>query len=416
MIEKLGINKIIRYNGNTKVNINSSPYILIAKIISEYMYSIDMNIEEIRDPLFIRKRELFKLEISEIILSSFNSESLYSSFSNKKKLGSGFSAIVFSFDNDMILKYQDLRFGKLSKKYIENHNKYFSKGISYLFNNYEVFITSIQLLIQNYLYKLNNNYVPEILSYSISYEDGLSLTIIKLAFLKNNKNIFIGNMHEFIIKQSKIEDSNIFIKNLLLILKEVCVILDFYQKECYFIHGDLHINNIMLECEINSDNSIKKLKIKLIDFQFSSIIFSIDGKLKLFKDFNFGFLRIYEEINPFISSNWNKIDILYLLSTTLYYLDTNSKNNFNIKNFLLVLLKIFNINSNSTNLFINNTNNSFDKFVLFLSIFKKKNKFNTIFIKNNQGLYNEKLYREKIYKKFIPSNLLKELDDYIKNI
>ena len=410
IIDFLGINKIVRFDGNVKeIAYNRSIYTSIAELITQkYMYEIDMPIEELQDPLFYRERDLYKLEISEKILSSFNSRRLYSSFSSKTKFSSGYVGIIFKLE-DVILKYENLRFGLLNKKYIENYASYYSpNSVSYLFNNYEVFDFLIQSLIQNYLYTLNKDYVPEFISYSVSYNDGLSLTRMRLAFDSNNKdeNIFIGNFYDFIMKESNTEHTDIFIKNLLLILKELCIVLDFYQKHCYFVHGDLNIKNIMIKCNFDGNHLVHHIEIKLIDFQFSSIILNINNKLKILKVFGFGFRTVNEEFNPYISTYWNKIDILYFVASTFFNLKKISEKNDNIISFLSILLHIFNIKDSFYNKLVNNINEGSNKFGLYIYSLKKEDKFNNIFNKSKNK-------KEEVFKNFIPSNLFIHLNNII---
>jgi hypothetical protein len=409
IIDFLGINKIVRFDGNVKeIAYNRLIYTSIAELITQkYMYEIDMPIEELQDPLFYRERDLYKLEISEKILSSFNSRRLYSSFSSKTKFSSGYVGIIFKLE-DVILKYENLRFGLLNEKYIENYVSYYSpNSVSYLYNNYEVFDFLIQSLIQNYLYTLNKDYVQEFISYSVSYNDGLSLTRMRLSFDSNNKdeNIFIGNFYDFIMKESNTEHTGIFIKNLLLILKELCIVLDFYQKSCYFVHGDLNIKNIMIKCKFDENHLVQDIKIKLIDFQFSSIILNVNNKLKILKIFGFGLRRVNEEFNPYISSYWNKIDILYFFASIVFDLKKIREKNDNIISFLSILLNIFNIKQDFYNKLVNNTKEGLNKYHSYIYSLKKEEKFSNIFIENKN--------KKEVFKNFIPFNLFIHLNKFI---
>ena len=393
LIDLLGIKKIIKYNknGNKLTNVNDLKYQTIFEYIKEFMIDIKIPIEEIIDPLFIRTKDFLKLKISYKIFESFNSNiSLYTSFNSKKKIASGYSGIVFRNNND-ILKYEDLRLGNPIKKYVNNHNKYFP-SISYLFNNYIVFTTLIQSLIQNYLYNIYQDGVPEFINYSLSYNDRLSLTRMKLAFEENeyvhNENKFVGTFHNFMVIESEsLQNNENFIKNILLILIEICKLLEIYQNGCYFVHGDLHASNIMVKCNFNEMHLVQNIHIKLIDFQFSSIILKINGDKKIFKDFGFGTYKLVEQCNPYISSIWNKLDILYFISTIFYNLN-NLKDNKNIKELFLKLSDIFNISIDIYKTFEEYSLEN--KFLSFISSYKKSNMFKN---KNEE------------YTKFIPSIL-----------
>jgi hypothetical protein len=388
----------------------------ITKSILEYMIDIRLPIESTEDPIFTRKNEYLKTYISYQILQSFNSKDLFLTTpnSNRKILAHGFSGKVFIKNND-ILKYEHLRFRQPPKNFTGNHNYYASNTIRYLFNNYVLFSLLIQSLIQNYLYNLDTTKVPEFISYSISYEKDICLTIMKNAFNmnnRNNKNIFIGTLMDFIKEQSKDKYFKNCTINILKILKELCKVLNFFQEKCYFVHGDFHAKNIILYCEINENYLVQNISIKLIDFSFSSIIININGDLKILKDVGFGTLKMLEQVNPIISNIWNKIDILYLISNFIFNLNTSSNlacllHNININGFLKIFLKILNIPNNIYEIFLDNCNkiNKKHTYKLFISLFKS----NKLIELCNLNSINKKQF----YLNFIPKNLEILLDNYL---
>ena len=415
----LGINKLKKFSDNTNRNNTNKNSIKIQKCINiitkdilEIMINVDTEINDIISPLYTRQMDYFKTKISYNILLCFNSENVDNIFTQQIFVAKGFNGTVYK-SNDYILKYEHLRF---RKELNQNQN-----SISYKFNNYIVFTSFIQSLIQNYLYELNNDYVPEFISYSISYGNDKCLTVMKDAFNSNNKS-FKGTFWDFIKKQSlnntnktKISDSKIYITNILVIIIEICTILEFYQKNSYFVHSDFNPKNIMLECNFNENNIIGDLSVKIIDFQYSSIIINHDGTLKIFKDVGFGSFKIIEQVNPYVSSLWNKIDIMHLVSIILFSLISLKKNerNINYKILYYTLLKIFNFSDNFYEKFKKNINeeeilpnNLFRLFRKYINLFKNK-QFENIF-----GYENFNTNKKKdLYSKFIPKILKQELQN-----
>ncbi len=421
LIDLLGINKIKKYrninsynkNKNNFLNINASIYENIATEILEYMVDIDAPFVDTQSPLFLREKDYLKLKISYNLLKNFNSTGIYDKFTiGEKPIKAGFVGTLFGRDG-LILKYENLRFSTLSKKYIENvkgkTTEYSLGDLTYDFNNYVPYTSSIQALIQNYLYKLCDKYVPEFKNYFLSYNEGLSLIVMDCAFNKcetSKNNEFIGTLYDFMEKESvKYDNVDIYILNVLKIWQKVCEILSFYQEKCYFVHGDLHAGNMMICCDFDENKIIKNLHVKLIDFGFSSIILNINRQYKILKDVGLMQNKSYNQINPNISSLWNKIDILYLTTATYYHFKKSNKNNIRLMNYILNIFeipeKIYEI------IFPNNNKNNLDQFNTFISFFKIKSKFDEI--------YKTKTIEEKnkLYSKYIPSELLKKLLEII---
>ena len=413
-------------NGNSLTN--QEGINIITEDILNIMINVSNPIDDIISPLYTQKINYLKTKISYNILLYFNSKNVDKIFPTKKEIGRGYNGIVYK-SNDDILKYEHLRF---RQKLNQNSN---SNSISYKFNNYIVFTSFIQSLIQNYLYDLNNAYVPEIISYSISYENDKCLTIMKEAFDSNNKKkSFNGTFWKFITDQSLNKTNNtnntyskIYIDNILLIIIEICTILEFYQKKSYFVHSDFHAKNIMLECNFNEDNKIKDLSVKIIDFQFSSIIINYNGTLKIFKDVGFDSFKIIEQVNPHVSSLWNKIDIMYLVVIILFDLISLNKNdrNINYKILYYTLLKIFKFSpdfyENFKNYLRDEENIKEEEILLkkkklfrkYIKLFKNK-QFEKIFGYENFNK-NNKNKKKELYSKFIPIVLKKELQNLNKN-
>ena len=416
LISALGINKIIRYGDTINKHMFRQSIVdkEITKSILEYMIDIRLPIKSIEDPIFTRKNEYLKTYISYQILKSFNSTDVFLNNVNKNAnlLGHGGVGKVYIKEN-LIYKYEDIRFKTPNKKFTTGHSL-LKRSVYYKFNNYNVYTILIQLIIQNYLYYINNKYVPEFISYAISYDKNLSLTIMKKAFennikLNNNERIFQDSVKKFIENESLYDTFTI---NMFIILKELCVILDIYQKKCYFVHGDLHANNIILDCKINKKNLIYDIKIKLIDFAYSSIILNINGDLKMLKDIGFGTFKLFEKHNPYISNIWNKSDILYFILCIIYdlknsgYFEFNNKNSHNkyLNNFLLSLFNIFHINKDIYIIFlkkivlseINGSKKNIDTFILFVNLFISEKSFNN-YINNNK--------KKDFLNSLIPNNL-----------
>lgn len=115
------------------------------------------------------------------------------------------------------------------------------------------------------------NYLSKIVTFA-KYRFTLSDFIYQINKInKNNKTI------EYMIEQTKLKQN---IKNKILNL------INCLHKN-KIIHGDLHIANIIVDCQesdiISADNKIEIIDIKLIDFGISSLFDEIDEKkIKLY--------------------------------------------------------------------------------------------------------------------------------------
>jgi hypothetical protein len=117
----------------------------------------------------------------------------------------------------------------------------------------------------------------------------------------------------------------------------------------------------MIEYSYNEE-SLLEFKLKLIDFGLSSIVIYDDNKYKILKYFNLKEYKNPNIINPIKSNLWNKLDILYFITFFLfnyYVIEENFKNNLNytiilnkykesnnIKELIIKICKIFDINEN----------------------------------------------------------------------
>ena len=369
-----------------------------------YDYLIEYLIDPYEDNsqyIYYENKIIQLLKIS-LILLNCNDDTIELPPNRKSNGKGGWASIFFNNNKQLIKKYESLRFHSHEKRK------------AYTIYNYvpsQIFIT---MIIHNFLYNLNHDYVPQLFNISISYKNDLSLTIMENAF----SNITIENyvFQDYIINQTS---DMYYVENILLFLYRISEILDFYQKRCYLVHSDFHPGNILISFQrIENTNKINipTLNIKIIDFQFSSIIFFYNNKCKILRDVNMFNYRKTDYINPLISDIWNKVDLITLIikifispyyNTKYEYL----KDNENYKKLLLIISSIFNYNSNK-----HNTSNYLYRYnelkkiyisdiSTFFSIIKSK--------KNREYFFNYEESKD-ICKNYIPFYFMEEIKSILK--
>jgi hypothetical protein len=406
----LGISKIrrlSRYNNNLANNNTNDDMIRnnIFQLLLEYF--IDAK-TEILDPTYnneeiynethpklkesalkLREKNNILLKITRELLLLDSGSEIYPT-SNIKPIAQGGYGKIYKI-NGNIFKYEHLRFRRISSEFLKNRESVKNKiKIPYLTNNYIPATKLIPFFIQNYLYEIDNTYIPEILDYSICYESDVSLTIMKSAFEGENKTLL-----DFIITEV---DSPTYIIDLINIIIKLCEILEIYQNACCFVHRDLNADNIIISYNRDLNGKIIP-KLKIIDISHnSSVIIKYNDEYKLLKCYDIYYSRTVESVNPFLSGMWNKFDLFYFILFTLFneeiYLVKKKlpKTHEKFKIFINILLIIFNLKDNYNEILHSiNKNNTKLK---FLSIFATKKE-------------REKIFKDidNIYLFFIPSFL-----------
>lgn len=264
-----------------------------------------MPITEPYDDIFRLKREYYLLCIS-FILYDFNTSSM--NYLPQSEGTSGFTAQTRT-NRNSIYKVENL----LLKKYPKR--SYMSS--IYLFS----------FFIQKYLHVLNPSYVPNIENIFFHFTDERkSITKMNLARRNRNRITYSMDLYQLLTKpiiegvDKYFFELNYFQEFFIEILKKLCEILIFYQNECYFVHRDLHTSNIMINFNLidNQRFDLSNLKVKLIDFTYSSIvIFNREGKNSEFMNTNYKYFFDIELSNPYLNKDWDKYDLKYLFVSLL---------------------------------------------------------------------------------------------------
>jgi len=366
-----------------------------------------------------RKNNLLVKITKELLLMNSDTENIYPN-SSIEPIAHGLSGKVYSInkknsEKKYIYKYETSRFRRKSTNFLKNRTGIKNEiKVPYLFNNFIPSVNLIGFFIQNYLCEIDrkyrnisenkerDTYVPDVLNYSICYNQDVILTVMESAFEINNNTLL-----DFIIAESH---RNTFVIDLINIIIKLCEILDFYQQKCCFVHHDLHSDNIMISYRYDEGNSKLKFELRIIDISSrSSIVIKYNNAYKLLKHYDIWYSATPESVNPFLSGMWNKYDLFYLVLYILFYKErttTNKKlptNIQNFKNFINVLLFIFDIKDN-----YNEILNSIEKDTLKIKY------YSMIATKEER----EKLFNDKtnIYLFFIPLFLKKFLEELVVNI
>lgn len=181
---------------------------------------------------------------------------------------------IFSDSNSKIFK--DTTNGKsftLIKKHIaEGSNGYVYRGI---FNQIDIVVKSISTKTENFEYVIKEMLIQAHLACGHNSEleplDSLLIpTIYFIAKTKNN-NYFIGSekldndLYNFIKSNINKNLKSKIVKDLIFKVSRTLLLL---QEKCNFIHGDLHIKNIMYKGDINDPDNLKWY---IIDFGMACI-------------------------------------------------------------------------------------------------------------------------------------------------
>jgi hypothetical protein len=159
----------------------------------------------------------------------------------------------------------------LGKELAKGANGYIFEGT---FNGMDIVIKSIPINTKN----LENNMLEMVVQshlacgHNSELEQDDSALIPKIYFIaKSKKNYFIGseklngNLHDFIRSRTDKETKSKIVKELVFKIARTLLLL---QKKCNFIHGDLHLGNIMYKGDIKDPENLKWY---IIDFGMSAI-------------------------------------------------------------------------------------------------------------------------------------------------
>lgn len=380
VLEMIGINSLEFLNNG----INKKFKDAIIQLFNLYLIPLRIEVDDI----IKLKRELI-LECISFILLHFN---LNNEFNLPLKEGpSGFTAKT-RINENYIYKIENLRLNQYPQK------------------NYMSSIYLFSFFIQKYLYSLNPNYVPNIENLFLNFiQKKKSITKINLV----NKNVrhiynYSINLFELLINKINKEENkyffeiNNFYEFFIEILKKICIILIFYQKQCFFVHRDLHIGNIMINFNLINDNNdfdFDNIQVKLIDFTFSYIcVPNNSGILCEFMNQRYNVFYDINVTNPHYNKDWNLFDLKYFIINFLFDKIYNSNLNYLERDILMnntinqnmkinpikklreLLMKIFNIK-----------NNYLESFILFKTQYNEKNK------KNKCVILKILLYRELLF-------------------
>jgi hypothetical protein len=297
-----------------------------------------------------------------------------------KKGQSGFMSITTTNLNKMKLsKYEDLRFSRKTKE-----GSAIPQYRGYPAQSYMPAMFLLGYMIQHYLYHLNPNYVPNI--HDLQFDFGStgenpelkSMTYMNLASQRNpNGRLryrYSGDLSQILIlgiepiisnssgagAGGQSLNSTIFLYEnpnyipfLLKILIKLCDILIEYQHKCYFVHRDLHTKNIMVNFNLlaNGYINIDDFEVKLIDLTLSSIVIQNEiGELSILGYTNRRPIHNLDICNPYVNNDWKLVDLRYffitLITSRLYNNERDNsfvEQNIQVKNFLYIILSIFEI-------------------------------------------------------------------------
>ncbi len=317
----------------------------LINLIDLYLIPIHENYSDV----FLLYRENIMMCITFILYNNYTKLKIQG-----ETIGNGVYGLAKLFNNK-IYKYENLRImtKKQREKGVENNGTLFTKHHKkYPINSYVPTLILFSYMIQKYLFNLNNNYVPDIFDIKFGNENKepsiipsenqskeknnrqLSLTIMNKA-KKNERFEFSNNFYEILFNKELYELRN-YIQFIKMILIKLCDILIYYQNNCYFVHHDLHVKNIIINFNKNSNTNlidIENIQVKLIDFSFSSIL--INNESLILSQLQNSSLKSFHNptfSNPYLNKEWKKIDLKYFFTLFFFVFKPFGLYQFNIKN------------------------------------------------------------------------------------
>jgi hypothetical protein len=260
----------------------------------------------------------------------FNDDYDLKKIPEKKKVGEGAYGQIKLLIDGKIGKYENLRASVKEFSTAPGEKPYYPA------QSYVASMSLISLIIQKYLYRLNNQYVPYIYDLRFNFESKKSLTptnkslnlkseitmnFVGINLIQRSEEFMTENLHDIIFTKKYYKDPN-FVLFVLKIIQKLCIILDFYQKKCLFVHMDLHAKNVMVNFKYNNAiMDIEDFQVKLIDFSFSSIVVkNSNNDLSMMVYINYRPMKDPNITNPYINQEWNQQDLKYFfMALILYY-------------------------------------------------------------------------------------------------
>lgn len=229
---------------------------------------------------------------------------------NGKPIKHGLFGQVVPFGNKMYKK-ESLRVMSESERKKDATISPFKK---YPINSYITCQALFGFMIQKYLYNLNSTYIPNIYNINFLFERENPISITEM----NNagKCSYSHSMtFQELLLTSDISECKNFILFIFKIIIKLCDVLMYYQERCFFIHHDLHPDNIFICFNKKSNRSniidTEDFKLQLIDFALSSII--IPNHSENLSQLSVTNLKSYwnsKPLNPYFNKNWKQIDLI----------------------------------------------------------------------------------------------------------
>lgn len=191
----------------------------------------------------------------------------------------------------------------------------------YLFNSYVTCQVLFGFMIQKYLYHLKSEFIPNIHNVEFLFERENPISITKMNDARISPYSHSMTLKNILLDPqiSRCENFVIFIFKIII---QLCDVLKYYQDRCFFIHHDLHSDNIFVHFNIIQNGSdrinIDNFSIKLIDFALSSIcIHNQSEDLSQLCVTNLKPFWNSKPLNPCFNKDWRQMDLTKFFIVTL---------------------------------------------------------------------------------------------------
>ncbi len=358
-IDMLGINQLsflkTSNRGNTLENYFKNNYkIALKELINLYL----MPIESIYNDIFLLYRENIMMCISFILYNN----NIKINIEGQNVAKGLYGKVKENKNKKIIYKYENLRIMSETQREngIKNNGTLFTKFYKkYPINSYVSTQVLFSYMIQKYLYELNKNFVPNIYDIKFDFENEnkepslplsenkekkddiqLSLTIMNKSNKNNRISFESSNLFE-ILFNTKLYTCENYIQFIKIILIKLCDILIYYQNKCFFVHRDLHVKNVVINYNINSNSNLidnENIQVKIIDFSFSSIL--INNQSLVLSQFQYSNMKSLHNptfTNSYFNKDWKKIDLKFFFTLFLFFFKPKGLKEFNIKNNNLII-------------------------------------------------------------------------------
>ncbi len=248
-----------------------------------------------------------------------------------KPKAEGFFGQIIPFGNK-IYKKEDLRIMSEIERQKEALKPPFKK---YPINSYVTCQALFSFMIQKYLYNINSSFIPNIHNIHFLFEREHPISITEMNDAHNSTFAHSITLKNILLCYNNPECPNIsqcqnFIIFFFKIIIKLCDILKYFQDRCFFIHKDLHDDNIIINFNIISNMiDTENFNLKLIDFAASSII--INNQSTELSQFAYTNLRPFwnsTPLNPYLNQEWKQIDLtkffIFILCKTFMELIQNT--------------------------------------------------------------------------------------------